>query len=473
MDEARMPRILLVDDDRNFRRVTGLALRDEGFEVDEAGDGREALERLQLGGVDLVLCDLNMPVMDGMELLGALRERSEQAPVIMLTAYGSIESAVEAMRAGALDYVTKPVNRNALRVAIDKAMEVTRLRDENRRLREQVSGGRAVARLLGHSEAMENLRGTLARLAESDVPVLIRGESGVGKELAARALHYDGPRADRGRFVVLNCAAVPADLLESLLFGHRKGAFTGAQQDHVGKFEAADGGTLFLDEIGDMPLALQAKLLRVLQEGEIERVGDNRGRKVDVRVVAATNQDLERRVEEGAFRNDLYFRLAVVPVRVPPLRERLDDLQLLTRHFLARHGAPEAAVPAETLAALQRRSWPGNVRELENLVMRACALDPHLSRLEPEHLETGPSVAAPPSRQLSITGNGIEIPDEGLSFEEVERGLLAAAWEKSGRNQTRGAELLGLSRQAFIYRLQKHGIIPEYGRTDGDDAASG
>ena len=460
------PRILLVDDDRNFRRVTALALRDEGFEVVESADGQEALERLDADGADLVLSDLNMPVMDGMALLGALAERGAETPVIVITAYGSIDSAVEAMRAGAFDYVTKPVNRNALRVAIDRATEVTRLRDENRRLRERISGGRAVARLLGHSEPMRRLRDTLTRLAESDAPVLIRGESGVGKELGARALHSDGPRAEAGRFVVLNCAAVPADLLESLLFGHRKGAFTGAESHHEGKFEAADGGTLFLDEIGDMPLPLQAKLLRVLQEGEIERVGENRSRPVDVRVVAATNQDLEQRVDEGAFRNDLYFRLAVVPVRIPPLRERLDDLELLVRHFLARHGAPEAAVPEATIGALRRRSWPGNVRELENLVMRACALEPGLKRFEPEHLQPETTISAPAG---SLLEGPVELPEGGISFEDLERRLLLAAWEKSGHNQTRGAELLGLSRQAFIYRLQKHGIIAEYGRSEGDD----
>ena len=462
-------RILLVDDDRNFRRATGAALKDAGHDVVEAANGSEALALLDKSRPDLVLCDLNMPVLDGMGLLRALGERGEQLPVIVITAYGSIESAVEAMRAGAFDYVTKPVNREALRVAIERALEMSRLRDENRRLRERVAGGRTVERLLGHSPAMRQLRETLARLAESDVPVLIRGESGVGKELAARALHFDGPRAERGRFVVLNCAAVPGELLESLLFGHRKGAFTGADSDHVGKFEDADGGTLFLDEIGDMPLALQAKLLRVLQEGEIERVGENRGRPVDVRVVAATNQDLERRVEDGAFRNDLYFRLAVVPVEIPPLRERRGDLELLTRHFLARHGAADAEIAPAALEAMAQRSWPGNVRELENLVMRASALDPGLERLEPGHLARepfGPGVIG------SLLEGDLTLPPEGVSFEQLERRLLAAAWQQSGHHQTRGAALLGLTRQTFIYRLQKHGLIPEYGASDGGDDAS-
>ena len=460
-----MPRpetcLLLIDDEKNFRRVTGLALREDGFDVIEAGDGQEGLQHLQDDDIDVVLCDLNMPVMDGMEFLQAKATYSDQTPVIVITAYGSIESAVEAMRAGAFDYVTKPVNQGALRLAIDRALEFQSLRRENRRLRERIAGGLHVDRLLGSSDGMKGIRETLTRLAESDVPVLILGESGVGKELAARSLHYDGPRGDAGKFVVLNCAAVPAELLESLLFGHRKGAFTGATSDQEGKFEAADGGTLFLDEIGDMPLVLQAKLLRVLQDGEVERLGENKSRTVNTRVIAATNQDLEARVEEGAFRRDLYFRLAVVPVKIPPLRRRLDDLPILVNHFLASHGASDASVPENTLQALRERKWPGNVRELENVVMRACALNPHLKRLEVDDLQ--------PEPQLTSGGDGllsgkIEIPEEGVDFEAIERSLLAAAWEKSGHNQSKGAKLLGLQRQAFIYRLQKHGIIEEYGK---------
>ena len=465
-----MPRpetcLLLIDDEKNFRRVTGLALREEGFDVAEAGDGQEGLQRLQDGDIDVVLCDLNMPVMDGMEFLEAKARNSDQTPVIVITAYGSIESAVDAMRFGAFDYVTKPVNQGALRVAIDRAVEFQQLRTENRRLRERVAGGLQVDRLLGSSQSMEDLRKTLTRLAETDVPVLILGESGVGKELAARALHYDGPRAETGDFVVLNCAAVPAELLESLLFGHRKGAFTGATSDQVGKFEAGDDGTLFLDEIGDMPLPLQAKLLRVLQEGEIERLGENKTRRVNTRVVAATNQDLEARVEEGAFRRDLYFRLAVVPVEIPPLRRRTEDLAVLIRHFLTKNGVVDVGVPGATLAALRERKWPGNVRELENVIMRACALNPGLKQLEIDHLQPEPHLTAAGGGLLS---GQIEIPEEGVDFEEIERALLSAAWEQSGRNQSRGAKLLGLQRQAFIYRLQKHGIIEEYGKQKPDN----
>ncbi len=463
----RGTRVLLVDDDKNFRRVTALALEESGYEVTTAAHGVEGLTVLETSSPDVILCDLNMPVMDGLTFLGELERRGIEIPAVVITAYGSIESAVDAMRAGALNYVTKPINRQELRLAIDRAADVRRLRQENRRLREKVSGGRAVDRLVGTSDVMESLRRMVSRLADSDAPVLITGESGTGKELVARALHYDGPRAEAGAFVVLNCAAVPGELLESLLFGHRKGAFTGASSDREGKFEAADGGTLFLDEIGDMPLDLQAKLLRVLQEGEIERIGDTTPRSIDVRVVSATNQPLIRRIEEGAFRQDLYYRLAVVPIEVPPLRERSADLGELLHHFFAHHEVGEVAVPESTLEELKTRSWPGNVRELENLIMRVSALNPGFSSLDLEMVraQNGPRTA---EEGLFDPGN-IVLPDGGVSFEEVERGLLEAAWEESGRNQTRAAKLLRMPRQAFSYRLQKYGIIPKHGSGDTAD----
>jgi two-component system NtrC family response regulator len=460
---------MLVDDDKNFRRVTAYALEESGFDVLTAANGAEGLDLLRDATPDVILCDLNMPVMDGLAFLGELQRQGIDIPVVVVTAYGSIESAVEAMRAGAFNYVTKPINRQELSLAIERAADLVHLRQENRRLREQVAGGRAVDRLLGASAAMSRLRQTLMRLAESNAPVLLTGESGVGKELAARALHYDGPRSERGSFVVLNCAAVPGDLLESLLFGHRKGAFTGATADRQGKLAAADSGTLFLDEIGDMPLGLQAKLLRTLQEGEIERLGDTRPQRVDVRVVSATNQPLARRIEEGSFRRDLYYRLAVVPIEIPALRDRLEDLDVLLHHFLARHGAAGAMVTKATLTELRRRPWPGNVRELENLVMRACALSPGLATLTPELVEPP---ASEPGAGLDLTDpSALTIPEGGICFEEVERSLLIAAWEKSGHNQTRGAELLGLPRQAFSYRLQKHGIIPRHGRTTSAESS--
>jgi two-component system NtrC family response regulator len=460
-------RILLVDDDKNFRKVTALALEKAGYGVTTAVNGEDGLAVLQTQSPDVILCDLNMPVMDGLTFLGELKRRGIEVPVVVITAYGSIEKAVEAMQAGAFNFVTKPINRQELRLAVDRAGDVSRLRKENRFLREKISGGRAVDRLVGASDVMESLRNMISRLAESSAPVLVTGESGTGKELVARALHYDGPRAERGAFVVLNCAAVPGELLESLLFGHRKGAFTGATSDREGKFEAADGGTLFLDEIGDMPMDLQAKLLRVLQEGEIERIGDTTPRPIDVRVVSATNQPLVTRIEEGAFRQDLYYRLAVVPIEVPPLRERLNDLGELLNHFLDRHGAGGAVVPEATLEELKTHPWPGNVRELENLIMRVCALNPGFGSLDLELVQAqdGPRILDPGV----FDPKNIVLPEGGVAFEDVERGLLEAAWEHSGHNQTRAARFLRMPRQAFSYRLQKYGIIPKHGSGDGSD----
>ncbi len=457
--------ILLIDDDKNFRRVTALALEKAGYGVTTAVNGEEGLEALQTQSPDVILCDLNMPVMDGLTFLGELKSRGIEIPVVVITAYGSIEGAVEAMQAGAFNFVTKPINRQELRLAVDRAADVSRLRRENRFLRERVSGGRAVDRLIGASEVMENLRNMVSRLADSSAPVLVTGESGTGKELVARALHFDGPRADNGAFVVLNCAAVPGELLESLLFGHRKGAFTGATTDREGKFEAADGGTLFLDEIGDMPMDLQAKLLRVLQEGEIERIGDTTPRPIDVRVVSATNQPLVKRIEEGAFRQDLYYRLAVVPIEIPSLRQRSGDLGELLHHFLVRQGAEDARVPEATLEELKNRPWPGNVRELENMIMRVCALNPGFASLDLEMVQAqdGPRTSEPGP----FDPKNIVLPEYGVPFEDVERGLLEAAWNQSDHNQTRAAKLLHMPRQAFSYRLQKFGIIPKHGSGDG------
>ena len=462
-------RILIIEDDKNFRQVVSYALKQAGYAIVSAENGQEGLEKLASEKPDVVLCDMKMPVMDGMTFLAEKAARHDETPVIVVTAFGSIESAVEAMKAGAFDFVTKPVNQDALRLAVSRAVERQQLRAENRVLRERVRGGAAVYRLVGASAPIQALREMLTRLAESPATVLLRGESGVGKELAARALHEDGPRSASGRFVVLNCAAIPSELLESELFGHKKGSFTGAHDDRVGKFEAADNGTLFLDEIGDMPLQLQAKLLRALQEGEIERIGENQIRRVNVRVVAATNQPLEELVEAGKFRRDLFYRLSVVPVQMPPLRERSEDIDLLVRTFLARHGSAGAEVAEEALGRLRSHAWPGNVRELENLLLRACALRPGLRRLEAEDL--GPlfgSRAADPMGAL-LAGGGLVLPEEGISFEDVERRLLLAAWEQSGHNQTRGAKLLCLPRQAFIYRLQKFGVLQTYGEGKGEE----
>ena len=459
---AEQPKLLFIDDEKNFRDVTAFSLAHDGYDVATAANGREGLDALDVRRPDLVLCDLQMPVLDGMGFLAELAQRDDPPPAIVLTAFGSIDTAVEAMRAGAVDYITKPINRDALRMAIGRVLDHQRLKRENEILRRQVAEEPAAQRLLGDSPAMQALRETLGGLAESDAPVLLRGESGVGKELAARALHFDGPRAAQGQFVVLNCAAIPADLLESELFGHRKGSFTGADRDQVGKFEAAHGGTLFLDEIGDMPLNLQAKLLRALQEGEITPVGESAPRRVDVRIVSATNQLLEERIAASGFRQDLYYRLAVVPLEIAPLRARREDVMPLARHFLGSYGSQAVDITEGARERLEKHDWPGNVRELANVIMRACALRPGLKALEAEDVAPAASVGRP--AQDALLGSApLRLPPEGLRFDDVERRLLEAAWEQSGHNQSQGAELLGLPRQAFIYRLQKHGLIPEYG----------
>jgi len=462
-------RILMIEDDKNFRQVVSYALKQAGYSVVTAQDGREGLEKLSTEKPDVVLCDMKMPVMDGMTFLAEKLALRDETPVIVVTAFGSIESAVDAMKAGAFDFVTKPVNQDALRIAVSRALERQVLRAENRVLRERVRGGKAVDRLVGSSASIRSLRDALTKLSESPATVLLRGESGVGKELAARALHEDGPRGTTGRFVVLNCAAIPAELLESELFGHKKGSFTGAHDDRVGKFEAADNGTLFLDEIGDMPLQLQAKLLRALQEGEIERIGENQMRRVNVRVVAATNQPLEDLVEAGRFRRDLFYRLSVVPVPLPPLRDRREDIEVLVRTFLARHGAPGADASQEALDRLRAHSWPGNVRELENILLRACALRPGLTRLETSDLGTLSTAPSSDTASGLLSGGPLVLPEEGINFEDIERRILSAAWEQGGHNQTRGAKLVGLPRQAFIYRLQKFGILPGYGDSKAED----
>ena len=389
------PKLLFIDDEKNFRDVTAFSLAQDGFDVTTAANGREGLDALDARRPDLVLCDLQMPVLDGMGVLAELVGRDDPPPAIVLTAFGSIDTAVEAMRAGAVDYITKPINRDALRMAIGRALDHQRLKRENQILRRQVAEEPGTQRLVGDSSAMQTLRETLGRLAASDAPVLLRGDSGVGKELAARALHFDGPRAAQGQFVVLNCAAIPPDLLESELFGHRKGSFTGAHRDQMGKFEAAHGGTLFLDEIGDMPLNLQAKLLRALQEGEITPVGESESRRLDVRVVSATNQPLEERIAAGDFRQDLYYRLAVVPIEITPLRVRREDIVPLAHLFLRRYGVQDANIAEDARERLENHDWPGNVRELANVIMRACALRPELKTLETEDLALSAFVGRP------------------------------------------------------------------------------
>ena len=423
-----------------------------------AADGRSGLQRFQESGVDLVLTDVRMPEMDGVELMTHLKAMQPDLPVIVLTAHGTIDAAVEAMKVGAFDYLTKPFSRDQLKTSVRKALELGALASENRQLRQIVSERFSFASMIAGSRAMRGVTDTASRVAASDTTVLLEGESGTGKELLAKAIHVNSPRS-RGPFVTVNCAAIPENLLESELFGHRRGAFTGAVADRQGKFESASRGTIFLDEVGELPLLLQVKILRVLQEREVDKVGDTRPIKVDVRVIAATNRDLEKMTADGGFREDLYYRLAVVSIRVPPLRERSDDIPLLVDHFLAKHAErldrPRPAVDKAVYSAFNLYAWPGNIRELENVVERALVLDRDgLLGLDdlPDRLK---------AKGQRIGNLRIELPDEGISLEDVERELLLAALEKHNWNQTRAAAYLKITRSTLLYRMQKFALDRE------------
>ena len=458
--------ILLIDDDDSLRRVVEYNLSEEGHHVVTAADGTAGLQAFQSHPIDLVLTDIRMPEMDGLELLTRLKAIQADLPVIILTAHGTIDSAVEAMKLGAFDYLTKPFNREQLKAAVRKAFDVAALTKENRHLRQVVAERFSFASMIAGSRAMRAVTETAARVAQGDTTVLLEGESGTGKELLAKAVHFHSARK-KGPFVTINCGAIPEQLLESELFGHRRGSFTGAVTDKQGKFEAAHRGTIFLDEIGELPTLLQVKLLRVLQEREIDKIGETRPVKVDVRVVAATNRDLEKMIADGSFRDDLYYRLAVVSIRVPPLRERSDDIPLLVDHFLSKHteklGRPRPAVEKSVYSAFNLYSWPGNIRELENVVERALVLDKDgsvgLDDL-PDRLR---------AREHRVATLRMELPDEGISLEDVERELLLAALEKHNWNQTRAASFLNITRSTLLYRMEKFDLHREKNVADSTD----
>jgi DNA-binding NtrC family response regulator len=452
-------RVLIVDDERGVRESLRMLLADE-CSVAEAGSVDDALAELSRAAPDLVLLDLVMPGRSGFDLLAALSTRPDPPPVVVLTATRNVATAVEAMKRGAADYVTKPFEVEALRIKVRQLLSHRALEREVEALRAQVGAGESPGGLLGRSPAMREVFRTVRRMAQSSAGVLIRGESGTGKELVAHAIHELSARA-AGPFVALNCAAIPASLIESELFGHERGAFTDARERRIGRFEAASGGTLFLDEIGELDPGVQAKFLRALEERRIERLGGGAPIEVDVRVVAATNRDLERDVASGRFRADLYYRIHVVPIDLPALRERREDVRLLAEHFLAR--AREAAgrgprrIAPDALAALERFPWPGNVRELRNAVERAVALcegdvvelaDLPASIVRTERIEA--------LRQAVRAGR--------LSFEEAvadfERALLLEALEESGWNQTRAAERLGTTRRALKLRIDRLALKP-------------
>jgi two-component system response regulator AtoC len=451
-------RILVVDDEPKMRRILELLLKEMGHEVVLAANGREALKHAQEKQLDLVMTDLRMPGMDGITLLTALREQGVEAPVIILTAHGTIESAVTAMKNGAYDYILRPFDVTAVEMVVKRALALDRITRENQFLREEVEKG--WGEFIGRSAAMQQQYDLIRQVAKSEMNVLILGESGTGKELAARAIHRASPR-HQALFVPINCAAIPHDLLESELFGHSKGAFTGAQQDRVGKFERADGGTIFLDEVAELPTALQAKLLRVLQEREIERVGSNRSIPIDIRVIAATNQDVQQALRNGTLREDLFYRLNVFTITMPPLRQRLDDVPLLVEYFLEKHGVKsEQRHPAITPAALvclQNYAWPGNVRELQNVMERALVLS-RGALIEVSHLPLEISATAAPT-----SAHTAETPSQQLALppaiERLERTFLSQALQQTEGNRTKAARLLEISERALWYKLKKYGFV--------------
>ena len=450
-------RILVVDDEASQRELVSGYLKKQGYQVLAAGGGEQALEIFRREPMELILTDQRMPDLSGLELLKAVRSINPEIQVIVMTAYGNVETAVEAMRDGAADYLTKPLNLDELRQKIQRIVERRRLYDENRALREELKARHRIEGIIGDSGRMVEVISLVHRVAASEATVLIRGESGTGKELIAKAIHYASPRATRP-LVRVNCAALPETLLESELFGHEKGSFTGAIASRKGRFELADTGTLFLDEIGDLPLHLQAKLLRVLQEREFERVGSSQPIKVNVRILSATHRDIESLMRAGQFREDLYYRLNVVTILVPPLRERRQDLPLLMDHFLklfaAKNGKTLRGFSRAARDALLRYDYPGNVRELENLIERAVVL------CRSDVIGRG---------DLPLTLEEAEVPDGPQSHltaavEGLERRMIKEALKRAEGIQTRAADFLGITERALRYKLKKYGL-------QGDDTS--
>ena len=444
-------RILIVDDEAGARSALAELLRDEGYEVETAADGFKALPKLDDLAPDLVITDLHMPGMDGLELMRRVRESDDERAVVMMTADGSVETAVAAMRQGAADYVTKPINLDELLLIVDRVLERRRLRAETTHLREQLAERRGMKNIVGVSAPMQRLFEIVRQVAPARASVLIMGESGTGKELIAEALHEHSPRA-KAPFIKLHCAALAESLLESELFGHERGAFTGAAARRDGRFQQADGGTLFLDEIGEISPAIQVKLLRFLQEREFERVGGNTTIKVDVRVIAATNRDLPRLVKDGGFREDLFYRLNVVALEMPSLRERPGDLPLLAVHFLgkfaAENGKTIGGFADDALTALARHDWPGNVRELENAIERAVVL----CRGDIIHAAELPSQVATAERKPATGGPAIP----GSTLAAIERHAILTTLALTGGSTSRAAEILGISTRTIQYRLRDY-----------------
>jgi two-component system response regulator PilR (NtrC family) len=453
--------VLVVEDNDLERQITADTLRDEGFAVEEAPIGKRALELLALSRFDVVLTDLMMPGMSGEELLAKVKLQYPATQVVVLTAHGTIDSAVQAMKNGAFYYLTKPTDREALVMTVGKASELSNLQQENQILRTQMAGKLQVEGIIGQDPAIQEVIKIVRKIAPSNTTVLIQGESGTGKEVIARGIHRLSPRGSR-QFVAINCSAIPDNLIENELFGHERGAFTGATERKIGLFESADKSTLFLDEIGDLGSGVQAKILRVLQEREVRRVGGNESFKVDVRLLAATNHNLAEEVAEERFREDLYYRVNVVTITLPPLRDRRSDIPLLANHTLARFShLAEGRVKEISREAMERLidySWPGNVRQLESAIERAillCESDAITPRDLPQEVLARKSAGR---IERSRGGDRFEIPSEGINFEHLERDIILQAMEKAEWVIAKAAKMLGMSYRTLQYRLDKFGI---------------
>jgi two-component system, NtrC family, response regulator PilR len=457
-------RILVVDDEPSMREMLRIVLRRDGYDVVLAENGRTAMERLQSQPFDLLLSDIRMPDVSGVEVLRMAKEINRDLVAFMMTAFASTDTAVEAMRLGAVDYFIKPFSMDELRFKVRQHLEARRLRQENLLLKRALNSRHEFSSILGRSDAMQQVFATIQTIAVTNSTVLIGGESGTGKELVARAIHFNSLRRDRP-FVALNCGAVPETLLESELFGHIRGAFTGAQANKKGLVEAAEGGTIFLDEIGEMAPSMQVKLLRVLQDRRYRRLGGTDETQADVRVIAATNQDLPKMVAEGRFREDLFYRLNVLTIQLPPLRDRFEDIPLLAEHFLQEYAEqmhkPVRSISADAMRLLQEHTWPGNVRELQNAMERAVALEQTETVLPgslPDAVRSGAALLTDPGGALPELGEGFDLEARG---EEFYRHYLALALKRAGGVQVKAAELLGMSFRSFRYYAKKYKLKDE------------
>jgi len=451
-------RILIVDDEENFRHMLSVILVKEGYEVETASNGEEGLQKASTSPFDQILCDIRMPRMDGLEFLKEIQKTEVEVTIIVMSAYGTVDIAIEAMKLGAYDYISKPFKPDEIILTLRKAEEREQLRRENQLLRREVAKEYSFENIVSKNEKMQKIFDVIKKVAQYKSTVLITGESGTGKELVARALHYNSERA-QNPFIPINCGAIPENLLESELFGHAKGAFTDAIRTKKGLFEEADGGTLFLDEIGELPGPLQVKLLRVLQEGEIRRIGESKSIKVDVRIVVATVKDLTKEVNEGRFREDLFYRLNVLPIHIPPLRERKEDIPLLIHHFINKYNQSMsknmAGIDHKALEALMNHKWYGNVRELENTIERAIVLTDR-DNIELENLPIE-------IQEFKEVFQLEPLPDEEVSIKKasktLEINLIKKALKKTKGNHTHAARLLEISHRALLYKIKEYGII--------------